>query len=254
MSQHEEEKGVINEDGEYSVSSSRSHVGDHRGLSTRQKAAQDERATLAKQESKAISYLRWIVLLVLFIVGSTFAALVFRSVRKQQVEQFQDDFRYYAEQVTDTFNSQLKRTLDAQDTPSTEMTSHALTIESVFPFVTLPDFEFRGANARITGDTTMISYMPAVKEEIRVQWETYAAAHQNHIATAYASEQISKVEQDSSFGKETPEYHGLALDLINDPVYVDTSKIWPAYENATQVSLLDCFIRHFPQSRLLKVS
>jgi len=231
------EEGIINAEGENSVgSSSRSDIGAHHGLSTKQKAAQDERATLAKQESKAISCLRWIVFLVLIIVGATFSALVFHFVRKQQVDQFEADFQYYAEQVTDTFNSQLKRTLDAQDTLSTEITSHALDTGSVFPFVTLPDFEFKGANARITGDTLSIYYMPTVKEEERVQWDTYAAAHMGHIATAYASEQISKVEQDRTFGKETPEYEGLALELINTPASIDTSKIIPVKANAAEVS------------------
>jgi len=170
MSQ-DEERGVITEDGEYSVSS-RSDGGHHRGLSTKQKAAQDERATRAKQESQAILYLRWIVFFLLIVVGTTFAVLVSHFFRKQQVDQFEGDFRYYARQVADRFNSQLKRTLDAQDTLSTDITSHAVGTGSIFPFVTLPDFEFKGANARITGDTTSIVYMAYVDEEERVQWET----------------------------------------------------------------------------------
>jgi len=247
----DEEKGVITTDGEYSVSSDSN--GAHRGLSTKQKAAQDERATLAKQESQAISCLRWIVLLVLIIVGTTFAALVFHFVREEQLRQFAGDFRYYAEQVINRFNSQLKRTLDAQDTLSTDITSYALETGSVFPFVTLPDFEFKSANARITGDSTFILYLPCVKEDTKVQWETYAAAHSNHSATAYASEQTSKEEQDRSFGKETPEYEGSPLEFIllveNNPAFFVTSKIWPPRANATQVSWCFSHATFFPHCR-----
>jgi len=159
----DEEEGAIHEDGDDSVSSGCDR-GSHGELSTRQQAAQEERSTLGKQESQAILYLRWIVLLLLVVVGATFAALVFHFVRKQQEDKFEGDFQHYAKQVTDRFESQLRRTLDAQDTLSTEMTSYALDTESIFPFVTLPDFEFKGANARITGGTTMIYYMPQVKE------------------------------------------------------------------------------------------
>jgi len=212
---------------EYSVASSRSDLPApaDRGLTTKQKAAEAERATLAKQESQAIKCLRWIVFLVLLIIGAAIAGLIFHFVREEQVDQFEEDFKYYATQVTETFNKQLRRTLDAQDTLSTDITSHAVDTESSFPFITLPEFEFKGANARIAGDTTLIYYMPAVTEEIRLQWEKYAAEHKDHNEIAFASEQISKAEQDMSFGLETPEYSGLALNLVINPGTTNTSSI-----------------------------
>jgi len=65
-----------------------------------------------------------------------------------------------------------------------------------------------------TADATFVCFAPCIKEELRVEWETYAVAHQDHNETAFASEQISKAEQDRSFGKEPFEYEGLALELI----------------------------------------
>jgi len=234
--QEDEEEGVIAEDGAYSVSSC-SERGSQRGLTSKQKAAQTERSFLGKQESKAISYLRWLVLLLLIIVGATFASLVFHFIHEQQSEEFDADYWYYAEQVTDSFTSHLKRTLDAQDTLSTTITLHALDTESVLPFMTLPSFEVASANARITGDVPFVWYMPYVKEEMRVEWEAYAAAHRDHNATAYVSEQLIKEEQDESFGMETPAYEGIALEAIkNSGGSVNTSMIWPPRENVTQVS------------------
>jgi len=231
---HDEENGVIDEDGDESASNG-SNMGSQRRLSTKQKAAQAaERSTLGKQESQAISYLRCMVLLILFMVGATFVVLVFHFVQEEQQDQF-GDFRSNAKQVTDSFNNQLKRILDAYDTLSTEITSYAIESGSTFPNVTLPDIEFKGANARITGDTTFVFYMPYVREETRVQWETYSAAHFDQRAAAYALEHVSKNEQDRSYGKETPEYEGFALDIVNAGTRNSTT-IFPAKENFTMVS------------------
>jgi len=228
MSQEDEEKGVIDQDGEYSVGS---YGGGHRGLSTKQKAAQDERATLAKQESQAISYLRWIVFLVLMVVGATFAFLVFFFTNRDQVDRFEDEFRYYALQVAESFNSQLERIIDASDTLSTDITSHALITQSEFPFVTLPDFELKAANARIAGDTVMIYYLPHVPEELTGAWETYAEANRQQGTAAFESEEKLKVHQDASFGLEPQELYGLAEEFretfaVAVSTRVNTSKIW----------------------------
>jgi len=150
----EEGEGVVTEDGEYSISM-RSDVGPpYRRLSTRQKAAEDERATLAKQESKAISFLRGIVLVVLIVVGATFAYLVFFFTEREQEGRFKNEFVYYAQQVIDSFNGQLEGVLEASDTLSTDITSYALVTESKFPFVTLPDVELKGCVRDIPSRST----------------------------------------------------------------------------------------------------
>ena len=38
----------------------------------------------------------------------------------------------------------------------------------------MPDFEVRGANARILGDTAGINFSPLVSLEERLGWEAYA--------------------------------------------------------------------------------
>jgi len=224
---------VITEDDDDDISSSGETP---LGPSTKQRAAQEERSTLARQESAAIAWLRWIVLFVFIIIGVAFAWATFYLVHKDQQERFEEQFHYYAKLVIDRFTNHLERVIHVTDTLSTEMTSHALATGSVFPFVTLPHFEFKGANTRIGGDITVIYYMPYITEDLKVPWETYAAANRGYYANASASEEASKIAQDKSFGLETPGLSGKALELFELievlGASLDRSKIWFVGEHA----------------------
>jgi hypothetical protein len=145
--------------------------------------------------------------------------------------------------VIDRFHGQLERKLDATDTLSTDMTSYALASGSEFPFVTVPDFAFKGANARIAGDTVMTFYMPYITEDLKAPWITYAAANHGHDLAGFVSENVTKIAQDKMFGLVPPQIDGLALDYIklnalnqpNDAGF-DTSIIWYTGNDNIEVS------------------
>jgi len=233
----QEEKGVITEDGEYSVSIG-SDAGAPAGLGAKQKAAQEERSTLGKKESQAIVWLRLTVLSCLVFVALIFivSSLMFQFVARK--DGYNDLYEEYVSQVQERCISELERKLDAANTLSTEMTTHAKVTGKVFPFVTFENFEFMGANARIAGDTVMIFYLPYITSDLKDPWETYAAANLGHDQSAYDSEQISKAVQDMMFGEDPHEINGLGLQLIQASQPHDTSKIWlPGdYNNTTHVS------------------
>jgi len=232
---------VITEDDDDDISSSGEAPV---GPSMKEKAAQEERSTLAKQESTAIAYLRWIVLFVFIIIGVAFAWATFYLVHKDQQERFEEQFHYYAKLVIDRFPNHLERVIHVTDTFSTEMTSHALATGSVFPFVTLPHSEFKGANARIGGDFVMIYYMPYITEDLKVPWETYAAANRGYYANASASEETSKIAQDKSFDMETPGLSGKALgvfEFMQGPgASLDFSTIWFSGEHGNMQNVSGC--------------
>ena len=221
--------------GAFSISC-RSIMGNPQGLSDRQKAVEQERSTLGVKETRAILCLRWIVLLTLFMFGVSFALTLFYVVKEKQEQDFIDQFGFYRDQVTEKFNRQLERKLDSLDTLSTDMTSFAKSSGSEFPFVTFPDFEFRGANARISGDSVFVFYMPYITEDMKEPWEAYAAANRNSTGIAYGSvvEQDIKAAQDEMFGLEAAKIDGMALEytalldslFARDRPGYDTSKIW----------------------------
>jgi len=250
--------GLVGDDDICSISI-RSDIRTPHGLSTKQMAAKQERSTLAAQETRAIFCLRLVVLLTLMIFGVTFALALFTYTNATQEQDFEEQFGFYRDQVIEKFNRQLERTLNAMDTLSTEMTSHALSSGSEFPFVTFPDFEFRGANARISGDAVAIFYMPYITEDMIAPWEKYAAANQGYKDTALDSEQKSNVEQDKLFGLTPPKINGLAgeylefLEALNGTSIIETSKLWTSVMDGKEhVSVaLFCLDRRLRPNALL---
>ena len=225
---------VIADDDEFSISS--------KGLSAKQKAAQQERSTLAAHETRAIFCLRLVVLLTLMVIGVSFALALFYHTKAAQEHEFEEQFGFYRDQVFEKFNRNIERKLNALDSLSTDMTSYAKSSGSEFPFVTVPDFEFRGANARISGDSIFIIYTPYITEALKLSWENYTAANRVHDGIALDSEEKSKIAQDQLFGLTPPKIDGLAgeylklLDTLNGTKLFDTTKIWTSVLEGTHVS------------------
>ena len=235
------DEGVITDHDEYSIAPP-SDIGDLKGLSTKQRAAKQERSTLAVKETQAIFCLRLVVLLTLMTIGVSFALALFFHTNAAQQQEFEEQFGFYRDQVIEKFTRNIERKLNALDSLSTDFTSYAKSSGTEFPFVTVPDFEFRGANARISGDSIFILYTPYITEALKLPWENYTAANRAHDRIALDSEQASKAAQDASFGLTPPKIDGLAgeylkmLVTLNGTSIFDTSKIWTSVFDGKHVS------------------
>jgi len=233
--------GVITDDGDVSISAG-SDIETPKGLSVKQKAAQKERSTLGVNETRAIFCLRLVVLLTLIFLGVSLSISAYFIGEDLQITEFVEQFGFYGDQVIEKFNRQLERKLNSMDTLSTDMTSYAKSSGREFPFVTVPDFEFRGANARISGDSVFTFYMPYITEDMKSSWEAYAAANRANYTTALDSEQASKTAQDISFGLTTPELNYTPPEYAKQvgselgDVAFDTSKIWYGGIDGKEVS------------------
>ena len=231
--------GVITDDGDLSISAESDTP---KGLSVKQKAAQKERSTLGVNETRAIFCLRLVVLLTLVLFGVSLSSTVYFLGESLEETEFIEQFGFYGDQVIEKFNRQLERKLNSMDALSTDMTSYAKSSGSEFPFVTVPDFEFRGANARISGDSVFTFYMPYITEDMKLPWEAYAAANRANFTIAFDSEQASKIAQDASFGLTTPELNYTIPEypkLVGSEhmdIAFDTSKIWYTGIDGKEVS------------------
>lgn len=230
---HGEVATVDDDDGAFSVSGDSDDANSPRGLTVKQKAAKEERATLGKKETRAIFCLRVVVLLTFFLVGIASASTVYYFVIDGQEEEFVKQFGYYSDQVIQRFHDQLERKLSSSDTLSADVTSYALASGNEFPFVTVPYFSEKGATARISGDTVMTFYMPYITQELKTPWEEYAAANRGHISEAYQRERESKIAQDELFGLETPGLGDFDMEAMGtfDADDVDPNAIWYTGEN-----------------------
>jgi cell division protein FtsL len=164
-------------------------------------AAKDtERQTLGRKETKAVGYLKIVVVIVLLTAAVLVSVSTFLFTRNDEVQDFERQFEAHATRVIESFREVFDRQLAAVDALSSSMTSYALASGSTFPNVTVPDFEVLGANTRILSDALIVFYMPLVSNEDRTGFEAYARDTELQFDEALASENELRERQDEAFG------------------------------------------------------
>ena len=80
------------------------------------------------------------------------------------------------------------------------MTSHAKASGAEFPFVTLPDYEIRAANARVLSTSYVINYFPVVSVDQLDEWHEFTnQTGVQQYSEALQSDQEQRLEQDERF-------------------------------------------------------
>jgi cell division protein FtsL len=168
-------------------------------------AAKDtERQTLGRKETKAVGYLKIIVIIVLLTAAVLVSVSTFLFTRNDEVQDFERQFEAHATRVVESFREIFEHQLAANDALSSSITSYALASGSTFPNVTVPNFEVLGANARILSDALIILYTPLVSNEDRIGFEAYARDNEAQFDEALASENELRQRQDEAFGISGP--------------------------------------------------
>lgn len=88
------------------------------------------------------------------------------------------------------------------DALSVAMTSTAISTGAKFPFVTLPHYEIRAANARVLSTSYVINYSPVVSESQLDEWNTFSAESAfDQYFSSLARETAQRDAQDERFAK-----------------------------------------------------
>jgi hypothetical protein len=87
------------------------------------------------------------------------------------------------------------------DALSVAFTSHAKATQQHFPYVLLPDYEIRAANARVLGEAYLINYFPLVTEAIRNEWNDWTNSSElaTYFEHAYDADAAMRLAQDELF-------------------------------------------------------
>jgi len=193
-------------------------------LSQASKTTSFEQPSLAIKETRVVNLLRCAVLGLLLVTTVVVSCGVFLYMRNNEREKFETTFHDSALQVIESFHDTLERSLLALDTMSVGITSVAKATNQSFPFVTVPDFEVRGANFRINSGSPQLLYMPIVTDEQRPQWEEYALANRVQFDKAHANDVRLRKKQDLQFGLTSPDNRILNPD---ERILVDTGSKEP---------------------------
>jgi hypothetical protein len=95
---------------------------------------------------------------------------------------------------------------------SSTITSAAFMTGSIFPNLTLPQFEISGGYVDGMGGIMSVAFAPHVKTEKRDEWESYAELHQEWIAESLRLKQVHPGHRDPLHGTTQDHEHDRRLD------------------------------------------
>lgn len=164
-------------------------------------AAKNARKTLAKSETKAVSYLRLVVLLVLLGTAFGLVAGVYVFARNVEEDAFRQEFEALATTTLRTFVEAFENQLSALDSTSQGITSYAMATGSTFPNVTVPDFVVKAATLRVQTGSTYSFWLPLVSDQDRAGYEEYSRNRQaQDVFPPFLQEEAFRMYQDAYFG------------------------------------------------------
>jgi hypothetical protein len=140
----------------------------------------------SKQETKNVFHLKLVVILILVVSASTIAASVYRYISQTEKSQFESKFGYDASKIFQSMGNSLERTLGSMDSLSVTMISYARDLNDTWPFVTLPDFGVKMAKLLPLTDAFVISVLPIIYPEKRIEWEEYSLLHHGWVNQSMA--------------------------------------------------------------------
>lgn len=167
---------------------------------------------IAEKETRTVRALRLLVISVLVLVAASGSSFVFLVTRKAETDAFESHFYSLGHKLTDDISRRATKLLTAMDGLSLAYTSHGLTVNSSFPFATLPDIERRGRNVIQLANVVSLGVSPIVKVKDKEAWLKYSQEN-----SGWLSEGLALQEAIASSGGSgaNPYSHGNQLDLNN---------------------------------------
>jgi class 3 adenylate cyclase len=202
---------------------------------TVQAESQVERATLARHENRIVAWTKAVVFVVLLTSTVVVCLSVARYIRADQKQDFELAFAADSAKLLDSFQDSIEQTLEAVDTLSVAITSHALASNSVFPNVTLPHFGIRFANSRVLSRAVFIQYHPIVTDETRAGWEAYQLENRDTYDATLATETLLLESQDKQFNQSDTDIDPQGRQLNSDLWSVTHDSIMTHADNGSLV-------------------
>jgi hypothetical protein len=117
---------------------------------------------------------------------------------------------------------------------SAAVTSAALMTGSVFPNVTLPQFEVTGGYADGMGGIMAAAFAPLIKHEERSEWEEYAVLNQGWLTESARLKQVHPGHRDALHGTIQDHEHDRRLQSPEPPLPSIPTQIY-RWKNGIQV-------------------
>ena len=143
---------------------------------------------MARREARAVLCFKVALILILLGAAALVAALVFRYMHNDEVDEFHESFEEYSQQIIDTVHINAQHKLEAIGTLALQLQAYAINQNLTWPFVTIPFFEEMIMSSKSLIDANAVLLFPIVSNENRAKWEDYSVAHRGWINASYAAQ------------------------------------------------------------------
>eukprot|EP00339_Tiarina_fusa_P025852 CAMPEP_0117000886 /NCGR_PEP_ID=MMETSP0472-20121206/3077_1 /TAXON_ID=693140 ORGANISM="Tiarina fusus, Strain LIS" /NCGR_SAMPLE_ID=MMETSP0472 /ASSEMBLY_ACC=CAM_ASM_000603 /LENGTH=1264 /DNA_ID=CAMNT_0004700725 /DNA_START=238 /DNA_END=4032 /DNA_ORIENTATION=+ len=126
------------------------------------------------RETKQLRRFRLYLTGALFLVAGAIASGTYVLVHRQERAEFHDSYDDSSVKLVDSVHAIVERKIGSLESLSFSVTSYAKFRNLTWPFVTIPDFEYKAASVRALSQAVSIELCPLVKLEDRAAWEDYA--------------------------------------------------------------------------------
>lgn len=133
----------------------------------------------SRQETKALSLLRVMVIVVLVAACVLVSVSTFLCTRDKEEKDFESHCSEYASLVLNSFQDRVGLVLASLDSLAADISSAARTTGSEWPAVTVPDFEVRGTKTRNLANILSLIFLPVVTVDTRSAWEDHSVRDQS---------------------------------------------------------------------------
>ncbi|CAB9501779.1 Receptor-type guanylate cyclase gcy [Seminavis robusta] len=196
----------VDDDGSVSLCGSTGGEDDALAKKKTREADLERQRFVGSKETVAVAWLRVLTFGVLLVTALIVCLGVYFYTRNDEQQDFEYVFESSAERVIQSFHTSVARIMAGGDAMSVAITSYALDTGATFPFVTIPNFELRGANTRILTKSIASNFFPLIHDKDRPAWEDYVTRKitQDKIQfKSFMAENQYVAQQDKFFGLET---------------------------------------------------
>jgi hypothetical protein len=128
------------------------------------------------------------IFVILFLAAIASALTTTYLLRLGEYKAFRKHVRGFSLEIANQSQGSLNRSATALRSLSRTITNHAIETNTQFPFVTLPNFEVYGGEARELAGAEVVIYAPLVNTSELPNWETYSVDHQSWLVEALSNE------------------------------------------------------------------
>lgn len=156
---------------------------------------QEER--IYEKRNRVVARVRYIVFFVLLAVTIAVSFSVYHYTKNEELDAFENHFAEQAGKVIQAFKFNAVRRLEALEAFSLQITSHAISSNSTFPFVTLPDFERHATYTLQLAEVVALLTFPIITQETRADWEAYSRANQGWLVEGLSIQHSAGNDEDA---------------------------------------------------------